>query len=323
MYPDSEYSEYTVLKPEAREDFVLTPYLEGIVKRALAYLKGGHPVHFSGPAGSGKTTLAFFVSSRLERPLVAIYGDEEYRTTDLLGGVNGYRFNKTVDNYIHSVLSVDESMRKTWVDHRLALACKNGYTLLYDEFNRSRPEANNILLSVMEEGLICMPSHYTGGNTYRSVHPDFRAIFTSNPMEYAGIHDTQDALLDRMVTIGLTYPDKETEVRIAQAKSTLPPKDVEAIVRIVRGFRERGMNHRRPTIRASITIAKILAQEGIPVSPERDFLEICSDVLSVSNGSGKCLTAEDMRPYFHIKGQKFHEKDQQKRDRSPEVTQTL
>ena len=320
MYLDSEY---TVLKPEAREDFVLTPYLEGIVKRSLAYLNGGYPVHFSGPAGSGKTTLAFYVASRIERPLVAIYGDEEYRTSDLMGGENGYRFNKVVDNYIHSVLKVDESMRKTWVDHRLTLACKNGYTLLYDEFNRSRPEANNILLSVLEEELICMPSHYTGGNTYQSVHPDFRAIFTSNPMEYAGIHDTQDALLDRMVTIPLTYPDKETEVKIAQAKSALPPKDVETIVRIVRGFRERGMNHRRPTIRASITIAKILAQEGIPVSPKRDFLEICNDVLIASNGSGKCLTAEDMRPYFHIKKrQKFHEKDQQKRDRSPEVTQT-
>ena len=295
MYTDSEY---TVLRPEAREDFVLTPYLEGIVKRSLAYLKGGYPVHFSGPAGSGKTTLAFFVASRLERPLVAIYGDEEYRTADLLGGGNGYRFNKTVDNFIPSVIKVDESMAKRWVDHRLALSCKNGYTLLYDEFNRSRPEANNILLSVLEEGLICMPSHYTGGNTYRAVHPDFRAIFTSNPMEYAGIHDTQDALLDRMVTIGLTYPDKETEVQIAQAKSTLPPKDVETIVRIVRGFRERGMNHRRPTIRASVTIAKILAQEGIPVSPEGGFLEICGDVLGASNGNGRGLTYEDVRPYF-------------------------
>ncbi|HHT9155892.1 MAG TPA: gas vesicle protein GvpN [Candidatus Tripitaka sp. YC43] len=295
MYTDSEY---TVIRPEAREDFVLTPYLEGIVKRSLAYLKGGYPVHFSGPAGSGKTTLAFFVASRLERPLVAIYGDEEYRTADLLGGGNGYRFNKTVDNFIPSVIKVDESMAKRWVDHRLALSCKNGYTLLYDEFNRSRPEANNILLSVLEEGLICMPSHYTGGNTYRAVHPDFRAIFTSNPMEYAGIHDTQDALLDRMVTIGLTYPDKETEVQIAQAKSTLPPKDVETIVRIVRGFRERGMNHRRPTIRASVTIAKILAQEGIPVSPEGGFLEICGDVLGAFNSNGKGLTYEDVRPYF-------------------------
>ncbi|HHT9119660.1 MAG TPA: gas vesicle protein GvpN [Candidatus Hypogeohydataceae bacterium YC41] len=302
MHLDSEYSEYTVLKPEAREDFILTPFLEGIMKRALAYLKGGFPVHFSGPAGSGKTTLALYVASRLDRPLVAIYGDEEYRTVDLLGGGNGYRLSKTVDNFIHSVLKVDESMAKRWVDHRLSLACKNGYTLLYDEFNRSRPEANNVLLSVLEEGLLCMPSSYTGGNTYQAVHSDFRVIFTSNPMEYAGIHDTQDALLDRMVTINLTYPDSETEVKIAQAKSGLPSEDVETVVKIVRGLRERNRNHRRPTLRASITISKISAQEGIPVSLERDFLEICSDIIGASSSNGSSLTLEDIRPYFPNKG---------------------
>ncbi len=298
MYPDSEYAEYTILRPEAREDFVLTPFLEGIVKRAVAYLKGGYPVHFSGPAGSGKTTLAFYVASRLERPLVAIYGDEEYRTVDLLGGGDGYRLSRTVDNFIHSVWKLDESVARRWVDHRLALACKNGYTLLYDEFNRSRPEANNILLSVLEERLLCMPSHYTGGNTYRAVHPDFRAIFTSNPMEYAGIHDTQDALLDRMVTIPLTYPDKETEVQIARAKSGLPKKDIETIVGIVRGFREKGVRHHKPTVRASITIAKMLAQEGIPVAPKKDFLDICNDILGTRNGDNRGLTLEDVISYF-------------------------
>jgi gas vesicle protein GvpN len=298
MHLDSDYCEYTVLRPEARNDFVLSPYLEGIVKRALAYLNGGYPVHFSGPAGSGKTTLALYVASRLGRPLVAIYGDEEYRSVDLLGGENGYRLSKTVDNFIHSVLKVDESMAKRWVDHRLALACKNGYTLLYDEFNRSRPEANNVLLSVLEEGLLCMPSSYTGGNTYQAVHPNFRAIFTSNPLEYAGIHETQDALLDRMITINLSYPDSETEVKIAQAKSGLPLREAETIVKIVRGFRERNRNHRRPTLRASVTIAKILAQEEVPVTPEKDFVEICSDVLWDSNGNGSSITLEDIRPYF-------------------------
>ena len=28
-------------------------------------------------------------------------------------------------------------------------------------------------------------------------------IFTSNPEEYAGVHKTQDALLDRMITIAV------------------------------------------------------------------------------------------------------------------------
>jgi len=296
VYRDSEH---TVLRPEATENFILTPTLERVVKRAHAYLKGGYAIHFSGAAGSGKTTLAFYLASLLNRPVVVVYGDEEYSTADLLGGEQGFHRSKTVDNFIHTVLKVDENMSKDWVDHRLALACKNGYTLLYDEFNRSRPEANNVLLSVLEEKLLCMPSHYTGCNAYQTVHPEFRAIFTSNPMEYAGIHDTQDALLDRMITVGLGCPDMDTEVKIAKAKSGLPIEDVETIVKIVRKLREKGRNHSRPTIRASIMIAKMLVQEGIPVAPGKDFLEICSDILGTSsNGDARGLTLDDVMPYF-------------------------
>ncbi len=65
--------------------------------------------------------------------------------------------------------------------------------------NRSRPEANNVLLAILEERLLEMPSGRVNEG-YTCVHPNFRAIFTSNPEEYAGVHKTQDALLDRMIT---------------------------------------------------------------------------------------------------------------------------
>ena len=39
-------------------DFVETPFVKDLVDRSLAYLQHGLHVHFSGPAGSGKTTLA-------------------------------------------------------------------------------------------------------------------------------------------------------------------------------------------------------------------------------------------------------------------------
>lgn len=48
---------------EASEDFVLTPQVRHMTERALAYLRAGYPVHFSGPAGTGKTTLALHVGS--------------------------------------------------------------------------------------------------------------------------------------------------------------------------------------------------------------------------------------------------------------------
>src|SRR3990167_8591077 len=90
--------------PEASEAFVATPEVQDLADRALTYLHAGYPVHFSGSAGSGKTTLAFHVASKLGRPVTLIHGDDEFGSSDLLGSDNGYRKSKLIDNYIHSVL---------------------------------------------------------------------------------------------------------------------------------------------------------------------------------------------------------------------------
>ena len=97
------------------------------------------------------------------------------------------------------------------------------------------------------------------GEGYLQVHPDFSAIFTSNPEEYAGVHKTQDALMDRMITLKVGHHDLETEVAITQAKSGLPWRQAKAIVGIVREFRVLGVNNARPTIRACIMLGRIVA----------------------------------------------------------------
>jgi gas vesicle protein GvpN len=132
-----------VLSLTQRPDFVQTPDVQCLAERALCYLKSGYPVHFSGPAGTGKTTLAMRVAAQLSRPVVLIHGDDEYGSSDLVGGQLGYRSTRVVDNFIHSVMNTEENGSKTWVDHRLTNACKYGFTVMYDEFNCSRPEANS------------------------------------------------------------------------------------------------------------------------------------------------------------------------------------
>ena len=204
--------------PEQSEGFVDTPEVQEVTERALMYLQVGYPVHLAGPAGTGKTTLAFHVAAQLGRPLVLINGDDEFGSSDLLGRDSGYRKMLLVDNFIHSVLKQEETMQTTWVDNRLTTACANGYTLIYDEFTRSRPEANNALLSVLEEKILNLPKLRRRGEGYMQVHSDFKAIFTSNPEEYAGVHKTQDALMDRLITISLGHFDRETEIEIAISK---------------------------------------------------------------------------------------------------------
>ena len=275
-----ERDDLTVFRPMPMEGFVETPYIKEISKRAWTYLQAGFPIHFRGPAGTGKTTLALHIASKLNRPVMLIHGDDEFGTSDLIGGQYGMRIRKVIDNFIHSVLKTEEDMMRRWVDNRLTVACQHGFTLVYDEFNRSHPEANNVLLSILEEGLLELP-RVRGGEDYMKVHPEFKAIFTSNPEEYAGIHKTQDALQDRMITLDLGYYDRETEIAIAKSKAQISREKAVCIVDIVREFRERKDGQSLPTIRASIMIAKALNHlNGKVKIGDHRFRQICSDVLA-------------------------------------------
>jgi gas vesicle protein GvpN len=191
-----------------------------------------------------------------------IHGDDEFGSSDLIGRNSGYDKRKLIDNYVRNVLKTEESMKVTWADNRLTQACRDGHTLIYDEFTRSRPEANNALLSILEEKFLNLPKSSGQGSCFLEVHPDFRAIFTSNPEEYAGVHKTQDALMDRLITVNLGHFDRETEVRIAMAKSGISRGDAETIVEVVRRLRDVGVTNYGPTIRACIAIARIVANAG-------------------------------------------------------------
>lgn len=273
-----------VIRVTPRPDFVETPYVAQLTERALGYVRVGFPVHFRGPSGVGKTTLALHVAHRLGRPVMLIAGDDEFGTSDLVGGQLGYRRRRVVDNFIHSVLKTEDDVAPRWVDNRLTVACREGLTLVYDEFTRSRAEANNTLLSVLEEGILVLPSR-RGGTDYLRVHPDFVAIFTSNPVEYAGVHKAQDALFERMVTIEMGSFDEETETAIAQARSGLSQADALTIVRLVRACRQALGDGYHPSVRSAIVIARVLAQRDATArAGDPLFEQTCLDVLTSEAG---------------------------------------
>jgi nitric oxide reductase NorQ protein len=270
-----------VLRLEPREDFVFTPFIESVCRRALTYLDVGYACHFRGSAGTGKTTLAMHVAHQRGRPVILMFGDEEFGTSDLVGAEKGQMSTKVTDNYVRSVTKTEEFRRPHWVDNRLTTACRHGYTLVYDEFSRSRAEANNVLLTVLEERILALPDPQYGGS-YMRVHPEFRAIFTSNPADYAGVFKTQNALLDRMITLELDYCDRDTEVAITCARAGVDQESAEKIVDLVRRIRATGTTD-RPTLRASIMIGRIMRQTGCSASLDDPvFSGVCLDVLHPS-----------------------------------------
>ncbi len=291
---------HSTIGVEAAAQFVETPQVRAVAQRALGYLRAGYPVHFSGPAGTGKTTLALHVAALRGRPVALMHGDDEFGSSDLVGGDFGYKKSRVVDNFIHSVVKTEENMSTLWADNRLTVACRNGDTLVYDEFTRSRAEANNALLSVLEERILSIPKRRPHGDGFIEVHPEFRAILTSNPEEYAGVHRTQDALNDRLITILVNHFDRETEVQITRSKSGIPLAEAEVIVDIVRELRTLGLTKQGPSLRACIMISRVTVQEkaharaGDPV-----FGDVCRDVLGslsakvIRDGDGSVRTTVD------------------------------
>jgi gas vesicle protein GvpN len=248
--------------PQPSDGFIVTSQVAELIERAFAYLNAGYPINLSGPAGTGKTTLALHLAAKLCRPVMLIHGDDEFGSSDLVGNDIGYRKDRLVDNYVHSVRKEEESMRTLWVDNRLTTACRHGHTLVYDEFTRSRPEANNVLLSVLGEDILNLPKLRYAGEGYLKVDPGFRAIFTSNPEEYAGIHKSQDALMDRLITIHVDYFDRDTEIAITAARGGVSNVQAGRVVDLVRHYRERRIQGHRPSLRAAIMIARVVLQRG-------------------------------------------------------------
>jgi gas vesicle protein GvpN len=263
-----------------RADGMATEGLADLERRSLDYLRADYPLHLRGPAGSGKTTLALRLADQLKRPIVLLVGDASFDTRRLVGGEEVTRTKRVVDRYISSVVKVESQTNAIWLDRALTVACTEGGTLIYDEFNRAPATANNVLLSVLEERVLVLPK--TGrAETYITVHPEFRAIFTSNSVDHVGTNLTQDALIDRMITLDLDGFSRDTEVAIVAGRSGLKPAEAGCIVDIVRDFRVSREYAQRPTLRASLMIARIAATAKMRVSGDDPrFVQVCLDVLA-------------------------------------------
>jgi gas vesicle protein GvpN len=283
-----EAIEATYLVPEV-ENFVETKQVKEIEDRIKLWVNIGYPIHIIGPTGCGKTTIAMKVAKDLGRPVVWINGDETVTTTDLIGGYSQVEAESLRDRFIHNVFKSKDILKADWVDNPLTLACKYGYTLVYNEFSRTKPEANNILLSVLEEGVLELPTKF-GEERYVKVHPDFNLVLTSNSVEYAGVHRAQDALLDRTIGIYMDFYDFDTEAEITKAHTGISTKEAKKIVGVVRALREKLPEAEQPGTRACIMIAQGL--QALDGYTKKDFEQLCSDIIATKTKSPKDLAAK-------------------------------
>jgi gas vesicle protein GvpN len=279
----TESSEVAESFEPADQKFIETDAVKGVRDRVDRWLDAGRPVHLIGPTGCGKTSMAMQTAQERSRPVVWINGDEQLETSDLVGEYGEEERISERDQYIHNVVKSKDIVRDRWVDNPLTIAVREGATLVYNEFSRTKPVANNVLLSVFEEGVLELPGK-RGESRYVDVHPEFRAILTSNSAEYAGVHKPQDALLDRMIGIYMDFYDAETEKEIVNRHvgDDLDSGEIDRLVEVLRELRD--------VLDVNVgTRAEIMAAEGLVSAGSYDedlFSEICVDVLA-SKVSGK------------------------------------
>ncbi|MGL4636232.1 MAG: gas vesicle protein GvpN [Beijerinckiaceae bacterium] len=274
---DPKGSNVVTLRP--RGDLFENDEILSIESRAISYLRAGTPVHLRGPAGTGKTTLALQIAAKLGRPAILVTGDGWLTAGNLVGRETATKTRAVVDRYVHSVRKTESETKAVWSDDVLTHAITGGFTLVYDEFTRSPPSANNPLLTALEERMLILQSG-SSRDRYVKAHPDFRAIFTSNPEDYAGVNVPQDALIDRMITFDLTNHDRDTEVGIVAMRAGLTVEQCGPIVDIVRNVRSSGMVTQAPSLRSAIMIARIVGFETLDVSARSNaFVQLCFDVL--------------------------------------------
>ncbi|WP_027955011.1 MULTISPECIES: gas vesicle protein GvpN [Halobacillus] len=256
------------------------PHFKSMIQRTLRYVSAGYPVHYTGPAGIGKTTLALHTAEKRGRPVTVITGSRDLSREDLIGAYSGYSRKKLHDNFVRTVHKIEENVSENWVEGHLYKAVKEGHTLVYDEFTRSSPYTNNLFLSILEEKV--MPLYGAKRNeSHIRVHPEFRMLLTSNPSEYAGVYETQDALFDRLITIPLERMDVETETAVVMKRTGMKKEGAVKIVSLVKRVNEQLGGSGSPlSIRTSIMMADIAYQHAIPVEGSHPaFQHLCLDFM--------------------------------------------
>lgn len=164
---------------------------EDVVEDLLVCLMAGGHVLLEDVPGVGKTSLA----GVLAKTTSCSFGRIQFTPDTLPGDVSGIS--------VYNMKTGEFEYREGVVMNQVLLA---------DEINRTSPKTQASLLEAMAEGQV------TVDGVVHALPEPFMVIATQNPVEFLGTYPLPEAQMDRfMMRLSIGYPEREQEIRMAQA----------------------------------------------------------------------------------------------------------
>lgn len=203
-----------------------------ILKNALLGLELGIPVLTWGHAGTGKSTLWEQIAARTGRPMIRVQHTVNTEESHIVGQ--------------WTVKLGEEGKSETVFElGPLAMAMKNGWLYLADEYDFALPSVLSVYQPVLE-GKSLVIKEADNENRIIKPHPNFRIVATGNTNGsgdetglYQGTSIQNEANYDRFgVTLEARYmkPELETEMLSSQAK--ISKDDAKKLVNFGKSIRE-------------------------------------------------------------------------------------